>query len=148
MMKIIGELLPKRRMQHIQGAQDWEEAVRIASRPLLKDHSIEENYIDAMIASVNQNGPYIVLKDFFALPHAQAGIGVNEVGMSLLTLDKPVDLKGNPVKVFMVLAAIDSDSHLEALSELSTLLMDDDIYEIFISGDLNKINEIINKEGK
>lgn len=145
-MKIIGELLPKSRMQHIEYASDWEEAVRIASRPLLEEGVIEENYVDAMIESVHQNGPYIVLKDFFALPHAQAGNGVNEMGMALLTLDEPVDLKGNPVKIFMVLAAVDSNSHLEALAELSNLLMDDEIYEVFISGDLEQINEIIKGE--
>lgn len=78
------------------------------------------------------------------MPHAKAGEGVNEVGMSLLTLEDPIDLKGNPVKIFLVLAAVDSSTHLEALSELSELLMDDDVYDIFLSGDNQAIyNELI-----
>lgn len=133
-------------MQHTHSVSDWEKAVQVASEPLIEEGLIKKKYVKAMIESVHENGPYIVLKDFFALPHAQAGVGVNELGMSLLTLDEPVDLVGNPVKVLVVLAAVDSDSHLEALTELSTLLMDDEIYEEFISGDLEKINEIIKRE--
>lgn len=146
MNQIIRELLPKSRMKNVDKVNNWEEAIKVASKPLLEEEIIEEKYIQAMINSVNENGPYIVLKDFFALPHAKAGEGVNEQGMSLLTLDEEVDLKGNSVKVFMVLAAADSNSHLEALSDLSTLLMDDEIYEIFISGNLDKINEVLERE--
>lgn len=133
-------------MKHAHSVSDWEEAVQIASEPLLAENIIEEKYVQAMIENVHKNGPYIVLKDFFALPHAQAGEGVHQKGMSLLTLDDAVDLKGNPVKIFVVLAAVDSESHLQALTELSTLLMNDHIYEVFISGNLEKINDIINGE--
>lgn len=63
--------------------------------------------------------------------------------MSLLTLNHPVDLKGNPVKVFLVLAAVDATSHIEALADISKLLMDPKNYEIFMSGDLDKINDIL-----
>lgn len=146
MSQIIRELLPKNRMRNVDRVYNWEEAIKVASESLLEDGIIEEKYIQAMINSVHENGPYIVLKDFFALPHAKAGEGVNKQGMSLLTLDEEVDLKGNPVKVFMILAAVDSNSHLEALSDLSSLLMDDEIYEVFISGNLEKINEILERE--
>lgn len=146
MNQIIRELLPKSRMKNVDKVNNWEEAIKVASEPLLEEGIVEEKYIQAMINSVNKNGPYIVLKDFFALPHAKAGEGVNKQGMSLLTLDEEVDLKGNSVKVFMVLAAADSNSHLEALSDLSTLLMDDEIYEVFISGNLDKINEVLERE--
>lgn len=145
---MIREMLPKRRMKHVESVTSWEEAIKVASQPLLEEGIIEESYIAAMIESVHQNGPYIVLKDYFALPHAKAGSGVHEKGMALLTIDEPVDLEGNPVKVFLVLAAVDSNSHLEALAEMSTLLMDDAIYEVFISGDLDEINDILDREGE
>lgn len=135
-------------MQHKQSVENWEEAIHLASQPLLNEDYIEEEYVDAMIKSVHDNGPYIVLKDYFALPHAQAGNGVHKKGMSLLTLEEAVDLKGNPVKNFLVLAAEDSNSHLEALADLSSLLMDDDIYKVFIDGNINEINKILeNMEG-
>lgn len=135
--------LSKETMNRVTSVESWEEGIRLAAKPLLEKGVIEETYVEAMIASVNKNGPYIVLKDYFALPHAKAGEGVNQVGMALLTLEEAVDLVGNPVKVFLVLAAVDSSAHLEALSEISELLMNDESYETFLSGDLNDINKLI-----
>lgn len=145
---MITNYLTKETMKHTEKVDDWKEGIRLAAEPLLKKGVIEPSYIGSMIQSVNDNGPYIVLKDYFALPHAKAGEGVNEVGMSLLTLDEPVDLKNNPVKVFLVLAAVDSSAHLEALSELSELLMDDEVYDVFLSGDNEAILEELKRGGK
>lgn len=145
---MITNYLSEQTMQHAERVSDWQEAIKLASKPLLDKAVIEPRYVQSMIQSVEDNGPYIVLKDYFALPHAKAGEGVNEVGMALLTLDEAVDLKGNPVKVFLVLAAVDSTAHLEALSELSELLMDDDIYDVFLSGDNEAIYNELNKGGK
>ncbi|MCC5895651.1 MAG: PTS sugar transporter subunit IIA [Alkalibacterium sp.] len=142
---MLNQYLSKATMQHKKSAETWEKAIAYAAKPLLEKGVIEESYIQAMIDSVEENGPYIVLKDYFALPHAKAGVGVNEVGMSLLTLEEPVDLKGNQVKVFLVLAAVDSSAHLEALSEVSELLMDDESYDLFLSGNLDEISNLLRK---
>lgn len=58
------------------------------------------------------------------MAHARPENGVKHLGMSLLKLDKPVDLvdKEHPVRIFITLAAIDNTTHLKALSELATLL--------------------------
>ncbi|SDC21202.1 PTS system, ascorbate-specific IIA component [Pelagirhabdus alkalitolerans] len=140
---MLKEYLKDDYMQHVSCLDSWEEAIAVAADPLLKSRIIEESYIQAMIDSVEKNGPYIVLKDYFALPHAKAGEGVNDVGLSLLLLDEPVDLKGNPVKVFLVLAAVDHTSHLKALSEISELLMNDETYEQFLANDLAEIKKLL-----
>jgi PTS system ascorbate-specific IIA component len=140
---MLKQYLSEETMQHKTSVDNWEEAITVAARPLLNKGVIDDSYVEAMIDSVEKNGPYIVLKDYFALPHAQAGTGVNEVGMSLLTLEESVDLKGNEVKVFLVLAAVDASAHLDALSEVSELLMDDEKYEIVLQGDLEKIRQLI-----
>ncbi|MGL5563534.1 MAG: PTS sugar transporter subunit IIA [Tannerellaceae bacterium] len=64
-----------------------------------------------MINSILTHGPYIVLKDRFALPHASGGSGVNRLSMSLLVVEEEVDLLGKPVNVFMVSAPVDNSSH-------------------------------------
>lgn len=140
---MLKQYLSEETMQHKTSVDNWEEAIAIAARPLLDNGVIDDTYVEAMIESVEKNGPYIVLKDYFALPHAQAGKGVNKVGMSMLTLEESVDLKGNEVKVFLVLAAVDASAHLDALSEVSELLMDDEKYEIVLQGDLEKIRQLI-----
>ncbi|SFO93577.1 PTS sugar transporter subunit IIA [Salibacterium halotolerans] len=140
---MLKELLPRENLQNFSEVSSWEAAIAIAGQPLLKKKIIEEEYISSMIESVHENGPYIVLADCFALPHAKPGEGVYSMGMSLLTLDNPVDLKGNQVKVFLVLAAIDSTSHLSALSEISEILMEEENYKIFMEGSLDKIYELL-----
>lgn len=124
-------------------ANNWNDAIQLAAQPLLTDGSIEQSYVQCMIKSVNENGPYIVLADNFALPHAQAGVGVNKLGMSLLSLDEEVDLLGNPVKTLLVLAAVDTTSHLRALSCLTEMLCDETNLEIFVNGDRSKIIQLI-----
>lgn len=138
---MLKEYLPLEHMMTVESVNDWEDAIVLAAQPLLKKGVIEQKYIDQMIQSVHDNGPYIVLNDYFALPHAQPGFGVNEVGLSLLTVQNPVDIKGKPVKLFLVLAAVDSSAHLDVLSEISELLMDERIYRVFLSGDLKKIEK-------
>lgn len=140
---MLKQYLPREHMQTVDSVESWEEAIELAARPLLEKEVIEPVYISNMIQSVHDNGPYIVLNDYFALPHAKAGEGVNKVGLALLTVEEPVDLEGNPVKIFLVLAAVDSTAHLEALSEISELLMDEEAYEVFLSGKLDEIEKII-----
>ncbi len=143
---MLEELLPRERMRKTESVVDFEEAIELASQPLLEEGVIEQEYIQAMIDSVHQHGPYIVLKDYFAMPHAKAGTGVNEVGMSLLHLEEPVDVMGNPVKVFVVLAAVDSSTHLEAMSELAELLMEDEKFDVVLAGDLDEIAHLLKEE--
>lgn len=65
---------------------------------------ITHTYLENMIRSVEENGPYMVLADYFALMHAKPGLGVNEQSMSLLVVKDAVDMKGNQ-SIFLVLAA-------------------------------------------
>ena len=75
---MLKQYLSEETMQHKTSVDNWEEAIAMAARPLLNKGVIDDSYVEAMIDSVEKNGPYIVLKDYFALPHAQAGTGVNE----------------------------------------------------------------------
>lgn len=114
--------------------KNWEEAIIEASSPLLKKGAVEESYIEAMINSVKEYGPYIVIGKHLALAHARPEDGVNELGISVATLNPPICF-GNegtdPVKIIFCLAAIDSYSHLNIMKSLVNLLNDNtDISEI------------------
>ncbi|WP_426350643.1 BglG family transcription antiterminator [Alloiococcus sp. CFN-8] len=142
---MLEELLSEKRINKIKRATDWKEAIRIAAKPLLEDKSIEELYVNNMIASVERFGPYIVLADGFALPHASSKEGVNDVAMSLLTVEEEVDLLGEKVKAFMVLATVDNTSHIKALAELSELLYSPENLQTFLQGDSETILKLIRK---
>ena len=126
--------------------RDWKEAIKIASKPLLEDNSIEELYIENMIKSVEKYGPYIVLADRFALPHASSKEGVNKLAMSLLIVEDEVDLLGKPVNIFMVLAAVDNTTHIRALASLSEMMYEEENVKLIINGDKSSILELINKQ--
>ena len=145
---MLSKLIDESRTQTIYQVQDWQEAIRIASQPLLDQNCIEESYINKMINAVNQHGPYIILADRFALPHASNTGEVNELSMSLLRVNKDVDFLGQPVSTFMVLAAIDSNSHLGALTSLAELLYDEENLKTFTTKSTDEIMSLIRSKDK
>lgn len=113
-------------------AADWEDAIRISAQHLLETGKIEERYIGAMIDAVHRVGPYIVLGNHVALAHARPECGVNELSVHFTTLEPPVPFgseKFDPVSLIITLAAVDADSHLELISELADILMEEDHVE-------------------
>ena len=144
---MLKEVLTIDKMKKISYIDDWKKAIREASLPLLANGSIEEIYVNNMIESVEKHGPYIVLDDYFAIPHASSAEGVNKFDMSLLYVEKAVSLLGKPVKVFIVLATPDKSIHLNALSSLSEIVSDDTNMKIILNGDLDKIDKLIKKLG-
>lgn len=98
---------------------DWQEAVKIAAQKLLEKGNIEENYIEKMIGNINKLGPYIVLADDVAMPHSRPEDGVNKTGISLLKLNEGVSFgEETSVRLIFILAAQDSNSHIEMITEL------------------------------
>jgi len=104
-----------------QTAADWQAAVRLAGDGLVASGCTTSAYTDAMIATIEDLGPYVVIAPGLAMPHARPGDSVLHTGMSLVTLAEPVDFgsSNDPVKVVFALAARDHDRHLELLSEFA-----------------------------
>ncbi|MBF2443116.1 BglG family transcription antiterminator [Listeria innocua] len=120
------ELLPKERIIFKDSVADWHEAIRVASKPLHQEGYISGNYQQAMIENIEKLGPYIVIAPGIALPHASVDDGAYRVGMSLLRLNQPVSFSSkakDQVKLIIVLASIDSYTHINALSQLTNLIM-------------------------
>lgn len=138
------ELLPANRIVFAGQASSWESAITLAAKPLLEQGYIESRYIEKMIQNINEKGPYVVISEQMALPHATPDDGVNEIGMSMLHLENPVDVLGKPVRVFIVLATKNNENHLKALSQL-TKLFSNKLYkaEMIEAIDKDKMVEII-----
>lgn len=131
------ELLTKQMIQFSSTKLDWQAAIRQAAIPLLENRKITNNYVEAMIQQILQNGPFIVLKEGVAIPHAKPEDGVNSIGMSMLILEKPtffLDSQEYSVKIIIVLAAIDNNKHLNALLSLSNILKDNEKVKRLMDG--------------
>lgn len=136
------KLLPEDHIETTNQILTWQEAVQLASQPLLNEKAIDQQYVTNMIHSVEENGPYMVLADYFALMHARPGEGVFHQGMSLLVTKNEIDLAGKPVRIFLVLAVKDSQSHLESLQEIMEVFMDQDKYQLILNGDKEQICQL------
>lgn len=122
---MLTELLTPEMIQISDQSLGWEDAIRLASQPLLTEEKIEDQYIDAMINKVKQYGPFIHIGKGIALPHARPEDGVKQLGMSLLKVQEPVllvDDEKHAIQLFICLAAVDNEAHLRALSSLTRLL--------------------------
>ncbi len=140
---MLNELLTEDKIIKVKAVRDYKDAIQIASKPLLADKTIEPEYVEEMFNALDEFGPYIVLADRFALPHATSKIGVNKVGMSLLVVEEEVDLLGKPVNIFCVLATIDNESHLKALVSLSELLYVKENIDHIINGSVDEILKMV-----
>lgn len=88
----------------------WEEAIALATQPLLKKELVTQNYLETMIHNVNKFGPYIVLSPGIAMPHAREEDGIRRAGMSLLVLKEPVLFSDKPKdKVSLVIVSALTD---------------------------------------
>ncbi len=105
--------------------ESWEEAIKKGGELLEKCGAIENRYVDAMINTVKELGPYIVINEGVAIPHARPEDGALKLGMSLITLEDEIEFGStyyDPVKLVISFCSIDSKTHLRALSELMVLL--------------------------
>lgn len=140
-------LLTHETIQISNEVDSWQEGIYLAANPLLQLQKINQQYINAMIQSVEKYGPYIIITPNVAIAHAKPSEGVNELSMSLLALQKPVLFSPDkPVQLIFVLAAINQTSHLQALSELANLLSElSQIKEIIESHTPEEVVKVIHK---
>ncbi|MCL8608028.1 PTS sugar transporter subunit IIA [Proteus mirabilis] len=116
-------------VQVIPQVKDWREAIKIACQPLIDKGCIEPRYVDAIYKSYEQIGPYYVLGPGIAMPHARPEEGVNQLSLALTIIEKGVEFgadENDPVKLLIVLAATDNDSHINAIVKLAELFDNQD----------------------
>lgn len=139
--KIINENLIRLKVS----ADNWEDAVRKSASALLENDKISASYIDAMINTAKEVGPYIVITKHVALPHARPETGAKEIAIGIATLKTPVEFgneANDPVKYVFSLSAVDQSTHLQAMSELAELLDKEEFYDILDKAESAK--EIMN----
>lgn len=122
---MLSELLNEQCIRLDTKCVDWEDSIWKSGELLIEKGDITEAYIQAVIDSVNEVGPYIVITKGVALPHATNKIGVNRTAMSFIRLHTPVNFgsrHNDPVRYIFMLATTDADSHLGALQDLAEFL--------------------------
>ncbi|UUM19549.1 MULTISPECIES: PTS sugar transporter subunit IIA [unclassified Mycoplasma] len=122
------EILKKYDTVNVQlKAKDWKEAVKHSVQPLIDKGLVESRYYDAVVENTIKYGPYYIVADYFAMPHAQSEAGVLKNSFSLVTLSEPVYFENDerPVKLLVALAATSAEVHTsEALPQIVKIFGD------------------------
>ncbi|WP_313341082.1 PTS sugar transporter subunit IIA [Lacrimispora sp.] len=111
-------------------AADWEEAVRMSCETLERDGTVESNYKEDIISCIKKYGPYIIIMPNVAMPHSQeCARGVHKTAIGFMKLDKAVSFapgeEDKEAKLFFTLASCNPEQHLENMTKLSELLMNE-----------------------
>jgi mannitol/fructose-specific phosphotransferase system IIA component (Ntr-type) len=127
----IKNLLPIERIAIDIKAEDWQAAVRAVGQLMVDTNVVEERYVEGMINTTKELGPYIVIAPGVAIPHARPEDGVVAPCLAFARLDPPVNFgneHNDPVHILFALGAIDHDGHVDALKQVAELLLDGQKY--------------------
>lgn len=106
-------------------ATNWQDAIRLASEPLVERGHFTEKYVETMISNKDQIGDYIVISEGVAFPHASPKDGVLRTCFGLTTLKIPVEFghpQNDPVDVVIVMGCTENCIHTKALYQLLQVL--------------------------
>ncbi len=146
---IQGFELTEEYIQFYEKAKDWEEAVILSAAPLLDHGKIKQSYIDGMIESVKEHGPYIVIAPNIAMPHARPETGSIEIGYSFMKLNEPVSFAedgSSDAKLFIALSCVDANTHLEMLQSIVMVLSDQEKHDaLFAATTKEEVKAIFNQ---
>lgn len=140
------DIIPEENTEFNVEEKAWRQAIKIASKSLIKKKIIENSYVLAMIKAVEELGPYMVFIPGIAFAHASPESGVKGEGISLITLKEDIlfgDNHKEKVKMIVVLATDKNKSNI--LTQLISILeKDDNINILKNTSEYRAINELSN----
>lgn len=108
-------------------ATEWEEAVRLAGKNLVKFGYSTDSYVDNMVESIKKYGSYAVILPKVAFPHAKSDGEVIKTAFSIVRLKKEVIFPGSiPVKMIVAFSSRDNKEHLDAFIEIVEMMENKD----------------------
>lgn len=103
----------------------WREAVRASGDLLVRSGAATQDYVEAIVAAIEELGPYIVLAPGIAIAHARPEDGALDVGFALVRLAVPVEFgsrNNDPVEFVFAFASPDKEQHISALATLADFI--------------------------
>jgi len=113
------KLLKKENVKFIDEAENWKEAIFQSGDLLVSNKKVTLEYVHEMIELVEKHGPYIVLEEGIAMPHAGISENVLETGISLLVVNERVSLpEGRNASIFLSFAAKNKNDNIDIMNDL------------------------------
>ena len=117
------KLLKKENVKFIEKTEDWKEAILQSGNLLISNRKVTSEYVKEMIELVEKHGPYIVIEEGIAMPHAGVSENVLETGISLLVVKEKVALsEGRNANIFLSFAAKNKNDNIDIMNDLFELI--------------------------
>lgn len=117
------KLLKKENVKFIDEVENWKEAIFQSGELLVSNKKVTSEYVQEMIELVEKQGPYIVLEEGIAMPHAGISENVLETGISLLVVNEKVSLpEGRNANIFLSFAAKNKNDNIDIMNDLFELI--------------------------
>ena len=117
------KLLKKENVKFIDEAENWKEAILQSGNLLVSNRKVTSEYVKEMIELVEKHGPYIVIEEGIAMPHAGISENVLETGISLLVVKEKVSLpEGRNANIFLSFAAKNKNDNIDIMNDLFELI--------------------------
>lgn len=90
----LGALLPANRIKFLHNSQNltWKMVLKKGCQLLEKDGIIDGLYFDKIVNLINHYGPYMLISNKIFLAHAEPSFSNKGIGLSLILLDKPLEI--------------------------------------------------------
>ena len=122
------EVFNEQYVQYInQEHVSWKSLIQMAGQPLLDDGLIAQEYIDEIITTCKEKGPYMNIGPNIVLAHARPLPSTKKAVMALLLSKQSaalLDDLAHTARLWIFLAIPDDRSHIELIQKLAVLLMD------------------------
>lgn len=131
----ISDLLIKENISLVEHIESWQNAVLKAGKPLVRRGSIDGNYLEEIIQSNIDHGPYSVVAPHIALMHSKPTIGVRELCLGLLVVNQGVVFgmdEYDPVHLLFLLAIPGVLTHINALEDLIKIIQNQEICQTLL----------------
>ncbi len=121
-----------------EGFDDWKDAIRAATSPLVKKGIVEEGYADSIFATIEEFGPYVFIAPHICMPHSQHTELVHEAAVCFVKINQTVyyDKEADPdlsAELFFVIAVKELNAHLGVIAELADVLDDEETVEALLN---------------
>ena len=112
------------------GFDTWEEAVKTACSPLIRQGLVEPDYADSIIENVAENGPYIFIAPHICMPHSKRTDLVRQAAVSFVKINRPVCYdESDPemgAELFFAIAVKELNAHLDVVMDLADVFDDEE----------------------
>ena len=124
---MLEDMLVKDNIRIVYEKLTWEEAIIAAITPLVLTGCVEERYGKSIIEDTKKYGAYYILTKDIALLHnrPEEGVMKRQIGITLVKEGVIFPGKSEPIRLLIVLAAEDNESHIDAMKDIAELVINE-----------------------